>query len=73
MNQRGIEINNRTQIYDIKTDLTKEIYKFLNQDQKDFLDKNGGIQSYNNEPFAITFSYFDELYNKTRLFHEEKK
>lgn len=72
LEEKEISINNKTLIFSdsLKSDLSKGLYRKLNEEEKEFLGTEDGIAYYDGKPFAIKYPYFEKLYEKTRLFHK---
>ncbi|MHA1414499.1 MAG: hypothetical protein ACTSO4_18010, partial [Promethearchaeota archaeon] len=70
-----IDINDRKKIFsdEMKPKISKTLYKQLDVKEKEFLDNEKGIAYYNNEPFALSFKYFNVFYEKARHFLENFK
>lgn len=53
-----------------KTQITKGLFKELNDVEKEYLDEKNGIAKSNSVAFAIHFKYLDTLYENARIYIE---
>ena len=72
LDEKEIDINDRMKIFsdEWKTQITKGLYKKLNDNEKGYLENEGGIAFYDGKPFAILYNYFNLFYEKARFYHE---
>ena len=75
LGEKGININNRELIFSdsIKGELSKGLYRNLDDDEKEFLKSEDGIQYYDGKPFALKYQYFEIFYEKARLYYLNTK
>ncbi|MFX1260058.1 MAG: ATP-binding protein, partial [Promethearchaeota archaeon] len=72
----GLEIDDRSLIFteSAKKEICKGIYRKLSKLEWDFIDNNEGIAYYNGQAFSVGYKYFENLYEKARIyFHNSKK
>jgi len=69
---KGIDIKARAQIFsdEWKSQITKGLYKKLNEIEKEYIENEGGIAHYDGKPFALQYKYFNLFYEKARLYNE---
>ncbi len=71
----GLDLYKRGPIFTevSKKAICKNLYKKLSESERKFLDNNGSIAYYNGQAFSVSYKYFETLYEKTRIYHQNSK
>lgn len=71
----GLDIYDRPTIFTntMKKEICKNIYKKLSESEWEFIENNDGIAHYNGQPFSVSYKYFEDLYEKTRIYRQNLK
>jgi len=73
LNELKIDINDRKTIFsdEWKSTITKKLYKMLSEPEKAYLYDNEGIAVYDGKPFAVAYKYFENFYEKSKLYFQD--
>ena len=71
----GLPLENRKLLFSetTKKEICKGLYKKLTDNEWEFLDNNEGIAYYNGQPFSVSYKYFENLYEKIRIYYQNSK
>jgi len=66
----GIDISKRSIIFSesTKKQICKGLFKKLTDSERNYLDENNGLATYNGQVFSVNYKYFESLYEKTCIY-----
>jgi len=72
--QKKVSLRDRESVFGIQKELTISLFRSLSDDERQYIEENGGIQKNTNtgEAFAITFPYFKTIYENCMIYFSDQ-
>jgi len=71
----GLNFDDRRLIFaeSAKKEICKGLYNKLSENEWNFIENSEGIAYYDGQPFSVSYKYFENLYEKIRVYYHNSK